>query len=122
MLNKTKKFIPKKIRQSRVRSKIFGTAERPRLSVFRSNRFIYAALIDDTKAVTLMSVSDMKDSKAKANTTFGKVEKAEAVGKKIAELALAKGVKAVVFDRAGYRYTGRVAGVAKGARDGGLEF
>lgn len=102
----------------RVRAKTRGTSERPRLSVSRSNKHIYAQIIDDEKAVTLASFSDAKLSKAKDT----KVEKANAVGKELAGLAKKKGVTAVVFDRGGYAYHGRIKALADGARSAGLDF
>ena len=107
-------------RQLRVRKKIAGTAERPRLVVFRSLKHIYAQLADDDRRITLFGVSDM--SEGLASDGKGKVAKGKAVGKLLAERAKAAGIKQVVFDRAGYRYHGRVRAVADGAREGGLEF
>ncbi|MBP9715972.1 MAG: 50S ribosomal protein L18 [Candidatus Pacebacteria bacterium] len=107
----------KRIRlKKKIRAKIGVGSSRPRLSVFRSNAFIYAQIIDDTKGVTLASSSDMKIEKGT------KTERATAVGAEIAKLATAKGVKTVVFDRNGFKYTGRVKALADGARAGGLEF
>lgn len=103
-------------RKRRIRGKISGTAAKPRLSVFKSAKFIYAQLINDDKAVTLVSASDVKIKTGK------KVEKAEKVGEEIAKLALAKKIKTVVFDRSGFAYHGRIKAVAEGARKGGLEF
>ncbi|MFT2007377.1 50S ribosomal protein L18 [Pontibacter sp. 13R65] len=101
-----------------IRNKISGTAERPRLSVFRSNKFIYAQLIDDTTGVTLAAASSAKlDDAAKAN-----VETSGKVGKAIAEKALEKGITQVVFDRSGYLYHGKVKSLAEGAREAGLKF
>ena len=105
-------------RHGRVRSKISGTAECPRLNVFRSNKNIYAQLIDDVAGVTLASAST-KESEI-ANGT--KTEAAAAVGKLIAERATAKGIKEVVFDRGGYLYHGRVQALAEAARENGLDF
>ena len=102
--------------KSRVRKKIFGTAETPRLSVFRSNKAIYAQIIDDTKGITLLSAS------SKGMTEGTKTEQAMAVGKKLGEQAAANGIQQVVFDRNGYLYHGRVKGLAEGAREGGLTF
>jgi large subunit ribosomal protein L18 len=102
-------------RHLRVRAKVSGTAERPRLVVFRSHKHIYAQLVDDMAGRTLMSVSD-------AGLEGKKGEKSTAVGKLVAEKAKAAGITTVVFDRAGYRYHGRVKAVADGAREGGLEF
>ena len=100
-----------------IRNKISGTSERPRLSVFRSNKAIYAQLIDDTTGVTLAAASSIKLDDAKAN-----VETAGRVGKEIAEKALSKGISQIVFDRSGYLYHGKVKSLAEGAREGGLKF
>ena len=102
-------------RHLRVRNKVKGTAERPRLVVFRSLKHIYAQIVDDTTQKTLMSVG----SEGMDGT---KSERALAVGKAVAEKAKAAGIAKVVFDRAGYQYHGRVKAVADGAREGGLEF
>lgn len=106
-------------RHYRVRKNISGTAERPRLNVFRSLNHIYAQVIDDTKGVTLVAASSLDKG---FEGYGGNVEGAKAVGKAVAEKALAAGIKAVVFDRGGYVYHGRVAALAEGAREGGLEF
>ena len=106
-------------RHARVRKNISGTAERPRLNVYRSLNHIYAQVIDDVKGVTLVAASSMdKDFDGYG----GNVEAAKKVGAKVAEKALAAGIKQVVFDRGGYVYHGRVAALAEGAREGGLEF
>jgi large subunit ribosomal protein L18 len=102
-------------RHLRVRKRVTGTAERPRLVVFRSLKHIYAQLVDDTTNRTLATVSDQK-------LTGKKSEKSTEVGKLIAQRAKDAGLSQVVFDRAGYRYHGRVKAVADGAREGGLEF
>jgi len=107
-------------RQLRVRTKVAGTAERPRLVVFRSLKHAYAQLVDDTTGRVLMGVSD--NSEGIAVDGAGKVARARAVGTLLAAKAKAAGVTKVVFDRAGYRYHGRVQAVAEGARAGGLEF
>ncbi|AWM74087.1 50S ribosomal protein L18 [Lactobacillus sp. M0403] len=106
-------------RHKRIRGKISGTAERPRLSVFRSNKNIYAQLIDDVAGVTLASASSLDDSVAKDSA---KVEQAQAVGKAIAEAAKAKNISNVVFDRSGYLYHGRISALADAARENGLDF
>ena len=106
-------------RHNRVRKNISGTAERPRLNVFRSLNNIYAQIIDDVKGVTLVSASSMDKG---FDGYGGNIEAAKAVGKAVAEKALAAGIKQVVFDRGGYVYHGRVAALAEGAREGGLEF
>lgn len=104
-------------RQARIRATLSGTAERPRLSVFKSNTTVYAQLIDDTKGATLASSSSAEiKSKGKG------LERAMQVGKKIAEKATEKKIKKIVFDRGGYIYTGKIKAVADGAREGGLEF
>lgn len=103
-------------RHLRVRNKISGTAERPRLVVFRSLKHIYAQLVDDNARRTLATVSDLAIEQGK------KSERAAEVGKLIAERAKSAGITRVVFDRAGYRYHGRIKAVADGARKGGLEF
>ena len=106
-------------RHIRVRGKISGTAERPRLNVFRSNANIYAQIIDDVTGKTLVSASTLdKEFEGAA----GNKEAARKVGKLVAERAKAKGIDTVVFDRGGYIYHGRVAELAEGAREGGLEF
>ena len=106
-------------RHKRVRAKISGTPERPRLNVFRSEANIYAQVIDDVNGVTLASASSLD----KAIEGYGgNIAAATAVGKLVAERAKAKGIDTVVFDRGGYLYHGRVAELAEGAREGGLEF
>ena len=122
MINKINKNEDRKIRASRVRAKISGTPERPRLNVFRSLNNIYAQVIDDVKGVTLASASTMDKSVLKSIEGKTKQEAAFIVGQAIAKNAMSKGIKTVVFDRAGYQYTGRVKAVADGARDAGLEF
>ena len=107
-------------RHLRVRRKVAGTAERPRLVVFRSLKHIYAQLVNDDLGVTLLGVSD--GSEGVAVDGAGKVARGKAAGKLLAEKAKAAGITKVVFDRAGYRYHGRVQAVADGAREGGLEF
>jgi large subunit ribosomal protein L18 len=97
-----------------------GTAERPRLVVFRSLKHIYAQVVDDDRGVTLLGVSD--GSEGVSLDGQGKVARAKATGKLLAEKARAAGISKVVFDRGGYRYHGRVQAVAEGAREGGLEF
>jgi large subunit ribosomal protein L18 len=103
-----------------VRRKLAGTAERPRLVVFRSLKHIYAQLVNDDLGVTLLGVSDLTDG-VQADGT-GKIARSKAVGQRLAAKAKAAGITRVVFDRAGYRYHGRVQAVADGAREGGLEF
>jgi ribosomal protein L18 len=105
-------------RHRRIRGKISGTAERPRLSIFRSNKNIYAQLIDDVAGVTLASASTLDENVSDAT----KVEQAAAVGKAIAEAAKAKDISTVVFDRSGYLYHGRVQALADAARENGLDF
>jgi len=106
--------------KQRIRKKVFGTASRPRLTVYRSNTAIYAQIIDDTKGVTLVSASSRVKTLVEQKAT--KVEKSHQVGKLLAEKAQAAGISAVVFDRNGYKYHGRVKSLADGAREGGLNF
>lgn len=106
-------------RHKRIRGKISGTAERPRLSIFRSNKNIYAQLIDDVAGVTLASTSSLDENVSEDAT---KVEQATAVGKAIAEAAKAKNISTVVFDRSGYLYHGRIQALADAARENGLDF
>lgn len=104
--------------RTKIRGKISGVSTKPRLAVFRSNTKIYAQLIDDATGVTLASSSTTDLKKVKGT----KVEISKEVGKKIAEVAISKGISDVVFDRAGYLYHGRVKALAEGAREGGLKF
>lgn len=103
-------------RRTRIRARLSGTAERPRLAIFRSNRFVYAQLINDAAGTTVASVDSRKATGANAT------ERAVWVGKEIAAKAKAAGVSAVVFDRGGYRYQGAIAALADAAREGGLAF
>lgn len=110
-------------KKERVRKKISGTAECPRLSVFRSLNNIYGQLIDDTKGVTLFEASSLsKDVVEELKNVKGKVSKSKLVGKLLAKRAVEKGIKSVVFDRNGFAFHGRVKAVADGAREGGLKF
>ena len=110
------------IRHARVRKKISGTPEMPRLSVYRSNKHIQAQIIDDTKGVTLVAASTLDAAVKSQLEEVDKKGAAKLVGKLIGERAVQAGIKNVVFDRGGYVYTGRVASVADGAREAGLEF
>jgi large subunit ribosomal protein L18 len=110
------KTIQRDRRRKRIRAKIFGTSKKPRLSIFRSNKYITAQLIDDEKGATLASATS-KDIKGK-----NVLEKAQAVGVAVAEQAKAKNIKMAVFDRGGYLYTGSVSALADGARKAGLQF
>ena len=122
MINKIDKNQERLRRHTRVRKKIYGTAETPRMSVFRSLNHIYVQVIDDTKGVTLCSASTMeKEVKAKIEG-MSKTEAAKVVGKVAGEKAVALKIENVVFDRGGYLYTGRVQAVADGAREAGLKF
>jgi len=121
-----KKNIKKQKRNRRhvkIRTKVSGTATTPRLAIFRSNKFMYAQLIDDENSKTLASATSMIGKKAgKTKSSAKKVETATMVGKAIAEKALAMKIKSVVFDRGGFGYRGRVKALADGAREGGLKF
>ena len=102
----------------RIRKVVNGTAERPRLSVFRSNKQMYAQLVDDVNGVTIASATSLKDASAQG---IAKIDQAAVVGKAIAEAAKAKGIESVVFDRNGYLYHGRVKSLADAAREAGLK-
>lgn len=112
----------RRLRHRRVRSRISGTSERPRLNVFRSLKHIYAQVIDDTQGYTLVAASTVDSELAKSLGGKSKKEQAAQVGKAIAERARAAGIEEVVFDRGGYLYHGRVKALADGAREGGLKF
>lgn len=109
-------------RHVRVRAKVHGTAERPRLNVFRSLKHIYAQLIDDDAGVTLAAASSVEKSVREAETPGGNIGGARTVGAMIAERAKDKGLTKVVFDRGGFRYHGRVKNLADAARENGLDF
>ena len=123
MFSKTKRREARMRRHIRLRKKIAGTSERPRLSVFRSLHHIYAQVIDDTQGNTLVTVSTL-DPELRKNLEgkSGNIEAAKLVGSTIAKRAIEKGIKQVVFDRGGQIYHGRVAALATAAREGGLEF
>mgnify|MGYP000094313298 FL=1 len=122
MLKKPSRAELRERRRLRVRKKVFGTSERPRLNVFRSEKHMYAQIIDDERGVTLCAASTLSPELRGEITKTATVEAARAVGELIARKAQAKGIKKVVFDRAGYLYHGRVKALADGAREGGLEF
>ena len=117
MFNKRDRNEVRKIRHERVRKKISGTADRPRLCVYRSNAHIYAQIIDDTKGVTLVSASTLN-----VESEGTKTDAAKAVGEAVAKKALDAGITKVVFDRGGNIYHGRVKALAEGAREAGLDF
>ena len=121
MIKKIDRNAARKVRHKRVRKKIFGTAERPRLNVFRSLNHIYVQIIDDVKGHTLVSASSL-DPEIRSVSDKTKKEVARMVGELAARRAQEKGIKKVVFDRGGYIYHGRVQEVAAGAREAGLEF
>ncbi|HHY43803.1 MAG TPA: 50S ribosomal protein L18 [Coprothermobacter sp.] len=112
----------RRVRHKRIRKHITGTAERPRLCVFRSSRHIYAQIIDDQSGRTLVSASTLEKELRDQIKGLKKTEQAAAVGRLIAERALEKGIKTVVFDRGGYKYHGRVKALADASREAGLEF
>ena len=122
MIKKTLKNKIRKNRHKRLRYKLSGTSQKPRLNVFRSNSNIYAQVIDDTKSTTLVAASSLdKDVKDQLESTLNK-DVAKVVGKVIGEKALSKGIDTVVFDRGGYIYHGRIKELADGAREAGLKF
>ncbi|PKL83020.1 MAG: 50S ribosomal protein L18 [Ignavibacteriae bacterium HGW-Ignavibacteriae-3] len=109
-------------KKARIRRKISGTAERPRLTVFRSANQMYAQLIDDIKGTTLVEASSLsKELAEELKSSKGKISKSKAVGKLLAKKAIEKGITVAVFDRSGYRYHGRVQAVAEGTREGGVK-
>jgi large subunit ribosomal protein L18 len=124
LMNIKEKREKRERRHRRVRAKIFGTKNRPRLCVFRSNKHIYAQLVDDEAGHVLISASDLelKHKKAVKKNMTRKVALAYEVGKLIAKKAKEKGIEKVVFDRGGYKYHGRVKAIAEGAREEGLKF
>ena len=122
MFKKVNKNEVRKAKHTRIRFTLSGTAEMPRLNVYRSTNEIYAQLIDDKAGRTLCSASSKDKSLEKALENKTKVEQANEVGKALAEKALKLGLKKVVFDRSGYIYTGRVKSLAEGARTAGLDF
>lgn len=120
MITKLDKNASRKKRHARVRAKLSGTAARPRLNVFRSNKHLYAQLIDDMSGVTLASASTMEKDLTLESTS--NVEAAKLVGELVAKRAVEKGITAVVFDRGGYLYHGRIQALADAARENGLQF
>ena len=116
MLKPRERNVIRKRVHTRIREKMSGTAERPRLNVYRSLNHIYAQVIDDQKGETLVAASTIKSK------TGGNVAAAKEIGKAVAELAVAKGIKKVVFDRGGYQYHGRIQALAEAAREAGLKF
>ena len=122
MAKKKTRAEARKRRHDRVRRTVIGTAKKPRLNVFRSLNEIYVQVIDDTKGHTLVSASTIDNELKKKFKGMNKKEQAKLVGETIAERAKKKGIKNVVFDRGGYKYIGRVAALADGAREKGLEF
>jgi len=125
MLSKTSKDATRQKVHTRIRKKLAGTTERPRLNVYRSENHIYAQVIDDGKGVTLVSATSIekgKGVKGEKRPTGGNVSSAKEVGKLIAERAKEKGIKKVVFDRGGYLYHGRIKALADAARDARLEY
>ena len=109
-------------RQAHIRKHVYGTPERPRLNVFRSLSHIYAQVIDDTVGHTLTAASTIDQDVRDQIAGLAKAEQARVVGKTVAERALSKGIKSVVFDRGGYKYHGRVKALAEAAREAGLDF
>lgn len=122
MLIKPSKSSLRKKRHIRMRNKITGTAQRPRVNVYRSSQHIYAQVIDDTKGVTLVAASSLEESIKDQVTSTGSKEAAALVGKLVGERAKEKGIESVTFDRGGYIYHGRVQSLAEGIREAGLKF
>ena len=122
MLKKADKNAKRLQRHKRVRRKVFGTPQRPRLCVFRSSNNIYAQIIDDTNRVTLVAASSLDEAVKGAVNHTGNKEAAKLVGEMVAKKAVEKGITEVVFDRGGYIYHGRIKELAEGAREDGLKF
>ena len=122
MLKKADKNAKRLQRHKRVRRKVFGTPQRPRLCVFRSSNNIYAQIIDDTNRVTLVAASSLEEAVKSAFNHTGNKDAAKNVGELVAKKAVEKGITEVVFDRGGYIYHGRVKELAEGAREAGLKF
>ena len=121
MATREEKVAARERRKKRIRKKIFGTKERPRLCVYKSNRYIYAQIIDDTEGKTLVSYSSLKYKKEGVEN-YKDVETAKKVGEELGKMAREKGIKQVVFDRSGYPYHGRVKALAEGVRKAGIKF
>lgn len=122
MISKASSNSKRKNRHRRVRKKIIGTPERPRLNVYRSAKNIYAQIIDDTKGVTIVAASSLEKEINEKVSNTGNKEAAKLVGKLVGDKAKSKGINKVVFDRSGYIYHGRIKELAEGAREAGLEF
>ncbi len=122
MITKESRNKTRKLRHARVRRKLSGTPERPRLNVFRSSKHIYAQVIDDLAGKTLVQASTLDKEIADSLNNGGNIEAAEKVGELVAKRALEQGIKTVVFDRGGYLYHGRVKALAEKAREAGLQF
>lgn len=121
MINKQDRKATRVTRHQRIRRRVTGTTERPRLCVYRSNKHIYAQIIDDSSALTLVAASTLDADVKKGSKTWN-VDSAKIVGELVAKRAKDKGIESVVFDRGGYIYHGRVAAVAEAAREAGLSF
>ena len=119
MSNKLTKREQRERRHRRIKAKVIGTPDKPRLSVYKSNKFIYGQIIDDTSGKTIVSVSDIK---LNAGVKKTKLEKAKIVGSMLGKVAVDKKIDKIVFDRGGFIYTGRVKALAEGAREAGLKF
>lgn len=119
MIGRTPRSLIRERIHTKIRKRLRGTTERPRLAVFRSLKHIYAQVIDDTTGRTIVSASS---NEKESSVSGGNIEGAKAIGKLVAERAMSKGVKAVVYDRGGYIYHGRVKALADAAREAGLEF
>ena len=121
MANKSRSLARER-RHGRVRKHVYGTSDRPRLNVFKSLSGIYAQIIDDNEGNTLVSASTVDKELREKMKGLKKTEQAKAIGKAVAERAKSKGISAIVFDRGGFRYVGRIKARADGAREGGLQF
>ena len=116
------KVLARKRRKKRIRKKVWGSEDKPRLCVYKSNRYIYAQLVDDTKRRTLAFVSSVNYREEKGGVNYKSVEIARKLGEKLGRIAVKRGIKRIVFDRSGYPYHGRVKALAEGVRDQGIKF
>lgn len=122
MISKPSRAVAREKRHQRIRNHISGTAQKPRLAVFRSNQHIYAQIIDDTAGNTVVAASTMEASIKEKLSNTSDIEAAKVVGEAVARKAIEKGINTVVFDRGGYIYHGRVKALAEAAREAGLQF
>lgn len=122
VLSTKDKILTRQKRKRRIRKKVFGVPDKPRLCVYKSNRYIYAQLIDDLRGVTIASASSLKYNKEKSTASCKRVDIAKKVGEELGKAAANKDIKRLVFDRSGYPYHGKVKALAEGVREQGIKF